>query len=350
MLAIGARSVARQRLGPPAARGDRWRTERTMSARRDILDWAEAGCIASSDVPTALRVGGALPAPTDWVRFVEQLLLWLGAVLIAAGVGFFVAYNWQDLGRFEKLALVQGLVVAALTVVGWKGLDGAAGKAALFGATLLVGALLALVGQIYQTGADTFELFAAWGLAILPWVLVARFAPLWVLWLAIANLAIVLYYTTFGGLLGVLFGPERLLWVLLALNTVALVLWESLAAAGIRWLGGRWAPRLLALASGGLVTALAIWHLLDWRGTSGWGVPLWLAWLVVAYLVYRRWRRDLFVLAGGVSSVVLVAATFLLEHMGLDDYGGFLLVALAVIGLSALGTRWLHAVAAETDE
>jgi hypothetical protein len=47
--------------------------------------------------------------------------------------------------------------------------------------------------------------------------------------------------------------------------------------------------------------------------------------------------------------VVLVAATFLLEQLGLDDYGGFLLVALAVIGLSAVGTRWLHAVAQATD-
>ena len=321
-----------------------------MSVRRDILEWAEAGRIAPSAVLTALRVGGALPNASAWRRFVEQLLLWLGVVLITAGVGFFVAYNWQDLGRFEKLALVQGLVVATLVVVGWKGLDRPAGKAALLGAALLVGTLLALVGQIYQTGADTFELFATWGLAILPWAAVARFAPLWVLWLAIANLAVVLYYATFGGLVGVLFGPQRLLWVLFAFNTAALALWESLAAAGIHWLGGRWAPRLLALASGGLVTALAIWDLLSWRGASGWGVPLWLAWLSAAYLVYRRRRRDLFVLAGGVSSVALVATAFLLEHAGLDDYGDLLLVALVVIALSAIGTRWLRGVAAETGE
>jgi drug/metabolite transporter (DMT)-like permease len=99
---------------------------------------------------------------------------------------------------------------------------------------------------------------------------------------------------------------------------------------------------------------LAVSREASFRAVSpvGWASVAYLVILtsVVAYLVYRRWRRDLFVLAGGVSSVVLVAATFLLEHMGLDDYGGFLLVALAVIGLSALGTRWLHAVAAETDE
>ncbi|MET0204922.1 MAG: DUF2157 domain-containing protein [Casimicrobiaceae bacterium] len=53
----------------------------------------------------------------------------------------------------------------------WRGLDTLPGKAALV-AALLAGALLALVGQVYQTGADTFELFAAWAVAIV--VLVAR--------------------------------------------------------------------------------------------------------------------------------------------------------------------------------
>ena len=46
-----------------------------------------------------------------------------------------------------------------------------AGKAALLAAALLTGGLLALIGQTYQTGADTFELFATWAALILPWVL-----------------------------------------------------------------------------------------------------------------------------------------------------------------------------------
>jgi hypothetical protein len=180
--------------------------------------------------------------------------------------------------------------------------------------------------------------------------LVARFAPLWLLWLGIANVAVTLYYVTFGGLFGALFGPERLLWVLFALDTVALVLWETLAARGAPWMAGRWAPRLIAAGSGGLVTALAIWGILDWRDTSGWGVPVWLLWLGAAYLAYRRWQRDVFVLAVGVSSVIAVVTSYLLWRMRLADAGGFLLVALVVIGLSAVGARWLRAVAAEAEE
>jgi uncharacterized membrane protein len=321
-----------------------------VSARRDILDWAEQGLIAPHDLARALRAGGAYPTADDWRRFVEQLLLWLGTVLVAAGVVFFVAYNWDALGRFAKLGLVEALVVAALGVVAWDGLDRAAGKAALLAAAVLVGALLALVGQIYQTGADTFELFAAWGVAILPWVLVARFAPLWLLWLGIANLAAMLYWTTFGGLFGVLFGPTRMMWVLFWLNTAALVLWELLARHGVAWLGGRWAPRLLVALSGGLVTALAVGDVVDWRASSGWGLVWWLAWLGVAYAAYRRTRRDVFALAVGVSSVIVIVVAFLLREMVRHDAGGFLLIGLTIIALSAAGARWLRAVAAEHEQ
>jgi uncharacterized membrane protein len=320
-----------------------------VSARRDILDWAEQGLIAPQDVPRALRAGGALPTARDWRRFVERLLLWLGTVLVAAGVVFFVAYNWDALGRFAKLGLVQTLVIAALGVVAWVGLDRAGGKAALLAAAVLVGALLALVGQIYQTGADTFELFAAWGLAILPWAVVGRSAPLWLLWLAVANLAVTLYYTTFGVLFGLVLGPERMLWVLFALNTLALVAWEIRGRRPGSGLAARWAPRLLAAVSGALVTVLAILDVLSWRGASGWGLIAWLGWLGVAYFVYRRWQRDLFVLAVGVSSAIAVVVTFVARHLVGHEAGGFLIVALVVIGLSAVGTKWLRAVAAEED-
>nr|MCU0767753.1 hypothetical protein [Gammaproteobacteria bacterium] len=98
-----------------------------------------------------------------------------------------------------------------------------------------------------------------------------------------------------------------------------------------------------------LVTVLAILDVLSWRGASGWGLIAWLGWLVVAYFVYRRWQRDLFVLAVGVSSAIAVVVTFVARHLVGHEAGGFLIVALVVIGLSAVGTKWLRAVAAEED-
>ena len=319
-------------------------------ARDEILDWVERGRIAPENLRAALEAGGALPSSAEWRSFLEQLLLWLGAVFLAAAGIFFIAYNWASMGRYAKFALAEMPIAAALGFVWWLGLERAAGRAALLAAALLVGALLALIGQIYQTGADTFELFAAWAAAILPWVLIGRFAALWIVWIAIVNLALAFYFQTFGGMFGILFGPERQLWFLFALNTAALAAWEGCAAVGVKWLRERWAARVLATASGALATTLALFDILDWRTASGFAVPAWLAWLGCAYAVYRRRIKDLFVLAGGALSVVVIVATFLAEHMPrIDEAFAFLLIGLIVIGLSAAAGWWLKRIASEED-
>lgn len=319
------------------------------STRHFLLDWAEQGRIPPENLRGSLSLTGALPSAADWRRFLDLLLLWLGTLLVACGVIFFFAYNWNDLGRFAKFALVEGIVVIALVFVWRLGLERIAGSAALLAASLFVGALLALIGQTYQTGADTFELFGAWALAILPWVLLGRFAALWMLWLALVNIAISLYYQAFGGLFGLLFSPQQSLWVLFAWNTLALALWEGLAAAGVAWLRERWAARLLATASGGLVAALALYAIFDGHRGDSLAVPAWLAWLAGAYYLYRRLMPDIYVLAGGVLSVIIVVTAFLGKHMleGRAEAGAFLFIGLTVIGLSAAGGWWLKRVASE---
>ena len=319
-------------------------------ARDEILDWADHGRIAPEKLRAALEAGGALPSAHDWRGFLERLLLWIGAVLVAAGVIFFIAYNWQSMGRYAKFALAEAAIVVALGFVWWLGLERAAGRAALLAASLLVGALLALIGQIYQTGADTFELFAVWAAAILPWVLVGRFAALWIVWIALVNLAIALYFQAFGGIFGILFGPARQLWLLFALNTVAAVIWEACAAAGVQWLRERWAARILLTASGAFATTLALFDIVDWRSAGGFGVPVWLAWLGCAYAVYRHRIRDIFVLAGAVLSVIIVVSTFLGDRLiQRDTTFAFLFIGLIVIGISAAGGWWLRNVAIEDE-
>jgi len=316
------------------------------NARRIILEWAERGHIAVSDVPQALALAGVLPSRDAWRGFIDRLLLWLGTLLVGGGLIFFLAYNWTELGRFSRFALVEVLLLAALAVVWRVGLDRPGGKAALFAACLFVGALLALIGQTYQTGADTFELFGAWAAMILPWVLVAHTAALWILWLTLVNLAIVLYFQAFPGVFGMLFGTERQMWVLFAFNTAALCVWELLATRRDPAAGERWGPRLMASASGGLITALAMMQILDPRDSSLAPVLAWLVWLALAWVVYRLRLRDLFVLAGGVLSVIVVVATFLARRLD-GGAAGFLLTGLIVLALSAVGGWWLKKVAAE---
>ena len=317
------------------------------SARDEILDWAEQGRIPPDRLRAALEEGGAIPTADQWRGFLDRLFLFMGAVLLGAGVIFFFAFNWQAMGRFAKFALVEAPVLVSLLLVWGIGLDRIGGKAALLAGALVVGAVFALIGQTYQTGADTWELFAVWAAAILPWALVARFPALWIFWLLLANVAVSLYFITLG-FWGMLFAPEKLAWLLFGLNTAALAIWEGLALAGVEWLRERWAVRLLAVASAVAVTTLALFDIV--RPDSQWGLPAWLAWMVAVYVVYRRLAKDLFVLAGGVLSAVVVIATLLGKSMRLNDAGAFLFIGLVVIAISAAGGWWLKQVAQEEGE
>ena len=315
-----------------------------------ILQWAEQGRISPHALPTALRLAGVTPTPADWRRFADRLALWLGVIFLAVGVIFFFAFNWNALGRFAKFGLAQALILGVIVACYRFRLESLPGKAALLGTTLLMGALLALVGQTYQTGADTYELFSTWALVVFPWVVVGCFAALWLVWIGLLNLAVLLYYQAFGGLFGVIFGTETLLWALFALNTTALCVWE-LAARHIVWLRERWPVRILATASGTLVTALAVWALFEHRSLGAGALLVYVAWLVAAYSLYRHWLLDVYVLAGGALSVILVVAAFLSKHMlEHGDAGAFLFIGLVVIALSAASAFWLKRVAMEDGQ
>ncbi|OGW33041.1 MAG: hypothetical protein A2X59_03895 [Nitrospirae bacterium GWC2_42_7] len=316
--------------------------------RNSILKWAEQEHIAAGRVEEAMRVSRALPNKTDWHNFIDRLLLWSGTVLLAAGVIFFFAYNWKDIGSLARFGIVELLIAAAVGGCIWVGTEKPAGKASLFAASLLVGALLALFGQTYQTGADTFELFITWAVLILPWTVVSRLPAMWVLLIALVNVAVTFYFRSFPGVFGLLFGPERQLWVLFTFNSIALVLWE-LSSAHFIWLRERWATRLLGFAGGGLITTLAIIAIFDHRVGFNYSLILYPLWLVLIYACYRRLIFDLFLLAGGVLSVVIIVASILSRAMLYSgSWGGaYLIIGLAVIGLSALGGFWLKNIAQE---
>jgi uncharacterized membrane protein len=306
--------------------------------RGEVLDWLEAGQVAPGLEQSALRAAGLVPDSAAWRIFLGRLTLWLGTLALALAVVFFFAFNWESLGRLAKLGLVEAAIVAALLACWRFDLDSMAGKAVLTLLALLVGALLALAGQIYQTGADSWELFAWWAALILPWAIAGRFAPLWLLWLALLNLAVWLYFSLASS-------GEALLWTLLVLDSLAVAAWEAGHRSGIAWLRDTWPPRLAAIASGAMATGLALSSIFG----GGPGLAGWLASMGLAFCWYRYVRLDLFVLAGGILSLVVIVAAFLSESM-LDGGAGFLFIGVAVIGMSAGGAIWLNGLAREAPE
>ncbi len=240
--------------------------------RDTLFEWARTGALPAARLPAALHLAGAAPDGSAWLRFLTRFVFGLGAVLVASGAIYFVAFNWHELSRFAKFALVEASIVLAIAVVWRAGPQTVVGQSALVAAALCTGALLALVGQVYQTGADTHELFVAWALAILPWAVLGSVPALWLLWLGIVNVAVGLYFQTFPGLFGVVFGPRELMWWLFFVNTFAWVAWELLARRNVRGFDAEWAKRTVAFASGACITVIALVAIVDRR--SGFAIAL----------------------------------------------------------------------------
>lgn len=316
-----------------------------ISPRNRFIELVEQGAIPVEKIDAALGAAKITPDGKAWRTFIEHLLLWLGGLALAFAVMFFIAYNWDHIGRFAKFGMVEGIL--GLAVAASCRFDGhaVAGKVSLLVASICLGILLALYGQTYQTGADPWQLFFTWALLMLPWTVIGRFPALWIVWVALMNTSIVLYHQTFQGLFWIMPGSETgMLWLTFLFNTVLLAAWELLTATW-HWLSERWAIRLLATGSGIPLTWLVL-HAIFTKG-NGHFLPglVWAAWLALMYLIYRRIKPDLFMLAGCCLSGITVSVSLLAKHiLDFDSAGGFLLLALLVIGMGAGAAVWLKNV------
>lgn len=316
-----------------------------ISPRNQIIELIEQGAIPAEKIGDALTAAKVTPDGKAWRTFIDHLLLWLGGLALAFATMFFVAYNWNDIGRFAKFGMVEVFVILAI-VAYWKlGGHKVAGKVSLLVATIFLGVLLALYGQTYQTGADPWQLFFNWALLMLPWALIGRFPAIWIVWVVLINLSIVLYHQAFRGVFWFMFGSDTgMLWLVFFFNTLALVAWEFLANIW-RWLSERWAIRLLAVGSGVPMTGLVLHAIFDRGDINIFPGLVWAIWLAALYFIYRKIRPDLFMLAGGCLSGIVVLVTFLSKHLLKGEpVTAFLLLAMLVIGLGTGAAVWLRHV------
>jgi uncharacterized membrane protein len=304
---------------------------------------AEAGVLDETVLGRALEVACSSPEPSAWKQALDHLLLALGAALLLAGVIFFFAYNWSDLPRAAKLAMpAVGMVIAATAA--WQlGFDKLSSKVSLTGASVLLGTWLAVHGQIYQTGADAWEIFAIWAALILPWVAMSCFQPHWALWWALVNLSASTWWDQH-----IQYSEDGLALLLFSVNGVAWTLRDLPRARALPWMRGRWLPRTLASATFLAVMVPAIMMVLE-GGQGHWQRPAGLVALCVAVaLTLRRYlggRRDLYMIAAALGASIAVATTLLgrilLDLMELEE-PGILLLAFLVVGQAAAAAKWLR--------
>ena len=104
-------------------------------------------------------------------RFVT-ILLGLGSLLIGLGIITFVAANWQELPRAGRVTLLLSLFVG-VNLAGFylwrqpKGAQHRLGHGLLLLGSLILGANMGLMGQMFHIGGAVYELLLAWGVGVL---------------------------------------------------------------------------------------------------------------------------------------------------------------------------------------
>ena len=183
----------------------------------------------------------------EWNRFLSIFLLAVGIGFTVSGIIFFFAYNWNDLPKFAKLGIVEVLLVSSVLLTVFTRWSRLVKQILLTGATFLIGTLFAVFGQIYQTGADAYDLFLGWTLFTILWAVAARFAPLWLTFIGLLCTTIWLYNIQIAsrGSWEMILLANAVTWIC-ALSTV---ITEWMSIKGSLNKQNRWFVSLLSLAT-----------------------------------------------------------------------------------------------------
>lgn len=201
-------------------------TDSIMVNRRVLQQLHQQGVIDTDGLRCAKS---QLFSAVQWALWIMRLAIGLGTALLLCGVVFFFAYNWHDMPKWSKFTVIEAAILGCFALSAVIGVRTFVGQCLLLSASVLIGVFLAVFGQIYQTGADSWQLFALWGVLILGFLPLSQFAPQWVLQWTVIGIALWLW----------LIIPYHL-W---SRNTsmVTLMLFYVVAVWGIQqWLKPRW--------------------------------------------------------------------------------------------------------------
>jgi uncharacterized membrane protein len=324
----------------------------TLPAQRHLIEKLYVqGYFNSQTRIAALEI--LFPKQQLWAQWTHYLLSIIGTALVLSGIIYFFAFNWFKLTSFEKFTLIESAIILSLFSTYYFNLNTLIGKLCLLSASVLIGVFLAVFGQIYQTGADSYQLFLAWAIFISVWVAISNFAALWFILLILLNISLILFWQQ---TLVNSHELEMMLFSYLALlNGTFLILREVGYLKGLEWLNGRWLRIVLVL---GILVPLFIpifMFIIDFHKINHSiyiGAIFGLIAHVVLFIYYRYIQPDLWVIATTILSIciileILVFRVFIRVN---DLIGIFLLLTLFTIGIFSLGVIILRSITKSMEE
>lgn len=215
-------------------------------------------------------------------------------------------------------------------------------KLFLLALSVLVGVFLAVFGQIYQTGADTYELFLMWAFLITGFVIFSQFQALWFLWVLLINVGLYFF-------INLKFGFQahelNLLSLLSLFNILVLYIREMANTENRDWLKPNWSRYAgLIMILGLQIPGAFIFFMGDNIKVYPSGIIYVLSCLGLGCL-YQVKIKDIQAVSIILFSVFIISEALLFNLLGgarhRSDEGLFLLMGLGTIGLIILMVKIL---------
>lgn len=275
----------------------------------------------------------------QWQQFLSTFLLAAGVAFTVAGIIFFFAYNWEGVPKFAKMGLVEIVLITTVSLVIFTTWSKLVKQIILTGATFLIGTLFAVYGQIYQTGADAYDLFLGWTLFTLLWAIAIRFAPLWLTFIGLLCTTVWLYA------IQIVPGNE---WHVAILNNlvtwlcaVTTVIAERMYLKGKLSQSNHWFISTMTIATLLHTSALLIFAIIDDQESIF--IPLVTTTSLFAAGVWFGWRQKrLFYISAIPFAVLVILISLIIRHLDIDVTTLFCLTFLTIIGTTSLIYTLVH--------
>lgn len=277
----------------------------------------------------------------DFITFFDYFFMVLGAIFLASGVMFFIAYNWQVLGKFFKFFLVEAGIVGSFLLSYRLDEKSIGFKSSILVGSFLIGVLMALFGQVYQSGAESYELFLYWAVIVLPIAILSRFSWIWVFEVVLLNFA---FYTMDWYYIGLhRFEVETMSII----NGIIFVVW-SILSDKVEFLNQKYATRVIATLAI-FWTGFAMQELIFSRySADGWIAIFSILLAIFTFYRYRYKELDIYILSILVLCLNLIVASAILRFSG-SFSGSIITGAIVMIPVGFFSIAWLKNLG-EQDE
>ncbi len=211
---------------------------------------------------------------------------------------------------------------------------------------------MAVFGQIYQTGADAYQLFVGWSLLISGWVVISNFLPIWTIFILLINTSLILYWNQ---IVSTRFEIQVKLYELLTIvNLAFLICYEVYQNKKIEWIKGRWFSRIIYMSIAIYLILSMMMYIFDFNKAEKTDIIaifcplLFILFFSMSFFYYQKFKKDLFILTIAFLSCIIILTSFIGKQI-VQGAESFIFLALIIIVQGSGAAFWLRNIHREWE-